>query len=140
MTAVESYLFEWVRDDVLHLDFKKLVFYFPPGKHRPVLDKWKDIPKKLVTDGLISASPGLGGDTWRSFGSLVRDYRNGLIHASVSRPESFGLPEDFQPKPSMLDLSNLPAGWALETITRLIVELNTAAGTQPPSWLTQVAS
>jgi hypothetical protein len=62
-----------------------------------------------------------------------------MVIRYASRPESFGLPEDTQPKPSMSALWKLPAGWAVETITSLIVELNVAAGTKPPSWLTPIA-
>ena len=93
----------------------------------------------LAADGLISAPPDLGDDMWERFNSLVQDYRNGLIHARASRPESFGLPEESQPKSRMFDLSNFPAGWKLETITSFIVGLNVAAGTQQPNWLTPIA-
>jgi hypothetical protein len=68
----ESYLFEWVRDDIFdRKDFEKLVAslnqVFPPGQEQPVLEKWKDVPKKLLSSGLIPAAPNLGQPYWEEF-------------------------------------------------------------------------
>lgn len=35
LAAAESYLLEWVRDEVLNRDFQKLDHYFPPEERRP---------------------------------------------------------------------------------------------------------
>ena len=52
--AAESYLFEWVRDDVLQRDFKILNEYFPPEDTRPILKKWKEVIKQLHADGALT--------------------------------------------------------------------------------------
>jgi putative transcriptional regulator len=85
--CAESYLLEWVRDEVLNRDFQGLNRYFVPGKWQSVVDKWKDIPKQLCDDGLIPAIPNLGKSYWEDWRKLVA-YRNGLVHARASRPES----------------------------------------------------
>ena len=47
VAAAESYLLEWVRDDVLKCDFGRLDRYFIPGNRASIADKWRDIPKQL---------------------------------------------------------------------------------------------
>jgi len=63
----ESYLFEWVRDEVLRGNFDKLNDYFKPGSNKGVLEKWKDIPKQLASEKLICAAPNLGGSYWQEW-------------------------------------------------------------------------
>jgi len=100
--CAESYLFEWVRDEVLdgRRDFEKLVIhlnkYFPPGSREGVRDKWKDVPKKLKNDNFIPAVPDLSQPYWRAFRRLV-DLRNGLVHARASRPETAQQPQKEKP-------------------------------------------
>ena len=57
VSSAESYLFEWVRDDILQRDFSELDKYFPPGDRKPIREKWKGIPKKLKGNCLISSIP-----------------------------------------------------------------------------------
>jgi hypothetical protein len=132
--TAESYLLEWVRDTVLARDFKALDAYFPPAVKRPILEKWKEIPKRLREDGRIPGTPDLGGSTWSDFRKLI-DFRDGLVHARSSRPETAGLPEESLPLPSKSELDNMEPGWALRTISRLIADLNAAAATDDPDWL-----
>lgn len=132
--AAESYLLEWVRDSVLDRDFKALDKYFPPSDRRPIIDKWKDVPKRLQRDGLIPRAPDLGGSTWSDFRRLV-EFRNGLIHARSSRPETEDLSNESLPVPSKSELDNLEPGWAIRTVCELIAELNLAASTRSPDWL-----
>lgn len=134
VAAVESYLLEWVRDEVLKRDFVLLDTYFPPGERRPVTEKWKDITKALASNGLIQSAPTFAGKTWENFRRLV-EFRNGLIHARASRPQTAGLSEIQMPVPSMEDLQALEPGWALGVITALIRELHIATGTKEPEWL-----
>lgn len=134
VAVVESYLLEWVRDEVLHRDFNKLDQYFPPGERRSISEKWKEIPKKLRDEGLINGLPDLSGSTWQQFLSLVK-FRNGLIHAQSSRPETSSLHESQMPLPSIDQLQSLDAGWPVQVIIKLIEELNSAAATQLPKWL-----
>lgn len=134
VAAAESYLLEWVRDEVLQRDFHALDRYFPPGERRSITDKWKDISKQLHADGLIRSTPNLGGSTWQNFRTLV-EFRNGLIHARASRPETTGLPEERMPLPTVTQLHSLHPGWAVQVVIQLIAELNSAAGTRLPTWL-----
>jgi hypothetical protein len=55
--CAESYLFEWVRDEVLEQDFAKLTQYFPSGQKKGVKDKWKDVLKQLKPHGVVPAIP-----------------------------------------------------------------------------------
>lgn len=135
----ESYLFEWIRDEVLDpRDYQKLVTdlnqYFPPGEGQPVKDKWKLVPKKLLSAGLVPAVPDLNQPYWEHFTKLVT-MRNGLVHARSSRPETTQIPEKEKPLPSKEDLDNLPAGWATEVVVTLVKELHKAVGTSEPDWL-----
>lgn len=135
--AAESYVFEWVRDEVLRRDFDKLRKYFPPGKRRSVKKKWKKIPKELYEERQISNEPNWGGTEWRNFLKLVR-YRDGLVHARASRPETSSLSPDEEPLPSKTDLDRMPLGWAVQRIVTLIRHLHGAVGTSAPDWLVDV--
>lgn len=136
--AAESYIVEWVRDEVLNRDFKQLPVYFPSGLHRGVTDKWREIPKELYRDGKIRAKPDWGGVEWQNFRRLV-DYRDGLVHASASRPETYSLanPPNPNPNPSKTDLDNTSPGWAVNIVVNLIKHLHAAVGTTAPNWLVE---
>jgi hypothetical protein len=134
VAAAESYLLEWTRDEVLSCDFERLNSYFPPGNWSPISDRWKEVTKALARDGLIKAAPNFGGQTWQEFRRLI-EFRNGLIHARASRPENSALTPKEMPSPTMAELQALDPGWAVNVVGQLIRELNTAAGTKPPSWL-----
>src|SRR5713101_4785635 len=43
--AVESYLVEWVRDEVLKRQFASLTSYFPSGDRRGITQRWKEVLK-----------------------------------------------------------------------------------------------
>ncbi|SPE43650.1 hypothetical protein SBA7_1620010 [Candidatus Sulfotelmatobacter sp. SbA7] len=136
VAAAESYLFEWVRDEVLNRDFARLNEYFPPDKRtrkRGVLEKWQYTTEKLARKGLISSKPSFAGETWQEFDCLV-GFRNGLLHARASRPQSAGLPDEEMPVPSMEDFQKMEPGWAVGVITAVIRDLHAAAGTKPPDW------
>jgi len=133
--CAESCLLEWVRDEVLKRDFQGLNRYFVPGKWQSVVDKWKDIPKQLCDDGLIPAIPNLGETYWEDWRKLV-NYRNGLVHARASRPESGSQGnEKSNPLPTKSDLDRLSAGWAVQVVVTLVRRLHDAVGTSPPTWL-----
>jgi hypothetical protein len=134
VAAAESYLFEWVRDEALKRDFARLDTYFPPDKRRSVTEKWKEITKALASTGLIASAASFAGKTWENFRRLV-NFRNGLIHARASRPQTAGLSESQLPVPSMEDLQTLKPGWAVDVVTALIRELHMATGTKEPDWL-----
>jgi hypothetical protein len=133
--CAESYLLEWVRDEVLKKDYKRLIDYFPPGRRRPVVAKWKEIPKQLKKDGLIPGVPNYGENWWEEWRELVENYRDGLVHASSSRPESSSQTPKSNPAPSKTALDQLPAGWAVGVVTSLIRNLHHSVGTPVPSWI-----
>jgi hypothetical protein len=130
----ETYLFEWVRDEVVRGDVQKLNRYFEPGKFRRIEAKWKEIPKKLAADSLIATTPNQGHPNWENFLDVVA-FRHGLVHAAASRPHSGDLPEQERAVPTMEDLSGLTPGWALGVVVSLIRRLHDAIQTTPPAWL-----
>jgi len=134
VTAAESYLVEWVRDSVLNREVEKLKTYFPAGSKRGVSQKYKDVTKQLAADGRIVAPLGCGGTEWLDFKKLV-SYRDGLVHASASRPETTGLPDSEMPVPSKSDLDAYPAGQALQIVRTLFQKLHADTNTPVPEWL-----
>lgn len=142
--ALESYLFEWVRDILLlqapPVDLLAALYkYFPQRQKKPITEKWKDIPKMLCDDKLIKKVPDLSGQTWKMFKEdLYECRRNNLIHAGASRPKKEVKPYLDPPAPSTnwkAELGRFPAGWAVGIVTTLIEDLNDKAGTHAPSWL-----
>ncbi len=131
---VESYLFEWVRDDILNRQFDKLTNYIPYGDRRGILKRWNEVLKNLRNDGLISAVPDFSDSHWQDFRTLV-DYRNGLVHAEASRPEKHPQSEKEKPLPSKDVLSQLTAGWGVRIVAELVRRLHAAVGTATPRWL-----
>ena len=133
--AAESYILEWVRDEVLNRDFQKLNNYFPPGRWMTVTDKWKEIPKQLLHDGLIPRVPVLESPGyWGEWLELI-EYRNGLIHARASRPETASLSDKEKPKPSKTSLDDMAAGWPTRVVVELIRRLHAAIGSTMPEWV-----
>jgi hypothetical protein len=139
----ESYLFEWARDEIPGLRIDKLSQYFPQGDRRGIRARWKDVLKNLYKDKRIKEVPSFDpriNPHWNLFVDLV-DYRDGLVHASASRPE---IDIDSQsttpapppsPIPSPTDLDQLPAGWAVRVVVTVVRQLHQAVGTNPPAWL-----
>lgn len=130
----ESYLFEWVRDDVLKGNFKELAKYFPYNDRRGIRHRWKEVLKDLHRDGLTKGVPDFGDSHWEKFQTLV-DYRDGLVHAKASRPERVP-PSGDKPVPSKVDLDQLHAHWAAEVVVELAERLHAATLTSRPAWLT----
>ena len=159
--AVESYLFEWVRDEVFRRDFTALNTYLLLDPHeeiqgreqkriegmwiKGIQDRWKEVLKDLHEHRLIPKYPNMRTRVWQDFVVLV-NYRNGLMHASVSQPEPDELPADLlrlsardreklKPVPSRSDRKTMDPGWATGIVARLITHLHSEIGTQPPAWL-----
>ena len=132
----ENYLFEWVRDDVLLREFRLVDHYFPAeGRKIGVTDRWRQVVEHLYEDGTISGKPDWGQKFWSDFTDLA-EWRNGLIHGRVSRPDTDGLASKERPLPSIEQLQGLEAGWAIKVVTRLMCELHKSVGTPTPNWLT----
>jgi hypothetical protein len=132
--AAESYILEWVRDVVLNQDFPKLLEYFPVGLRRGVCDKFRQIPKQLVDDGRLPARLDCGGREFAAFNDLV-DYRDGLVHASASRPQTTAWPPDQQPIPTRGELVDMTPGWAVGVVRALIMKLHLDTNTPLPDWM-----
>jgi hypothetical protein len=134
VACAESYLFEWVRDEVLCCDYKALETYFPANQKFGVKERWKTVTKRLQNDARIKNTHDFGQSTvWTEFNELV-NFRDGLLHGSASRPETAGLTNGL-PVPSMGDLDAREPGWAIKVVRNLIIELSTCAGTPPPNWI-----
>jgi hypothetical protein len=132
----ESYLVEWVRDEVLNRDFQRFSHYFPPGRMSDPVSKWKDIPKQLLEDRLITAVPDFGKKYWEEWTDLIK-YRNGLVHAGASRPERATLSDMEKPLPPLNLLAQLEPGWAVKVVVQLVTQLHETVGSSMPNWLQQ---
>ncbi len=133
---LESYLFEWTRNLVGPSEIKT---YFPLRRNdRPrrmgIRQKWKDVLKDLLAKKKIARAPAFSGSDWAAFRRLV-DYRDGLVHATASRSDSAGLPDEEKPMPSPDDLATMPAGQPVRVVVELVNRLHEATGTTVPPWL-----
>jgi hypothetical protein len=133
---VESYLFEWVRDEVLNREFNELTQYFPDKDRRGIRKRWKEVIKNLEQDKKILKAPSFGNSDWNDFVELVK-YRDGLVHAGASRPETNSpISQAYaSPEPSKTGLGQLQAGWAVSVVVALLRHLHDAIGTPAPEWL-----
>ena len=133
--AVESYLVEWVRDDVLNKSFRRLAHYFPLKDRNIGIDKrLRRVIEGLYTDGTITKKPTLAGQYWDAFTSLVK-FRNGIVHGRTSRPDSEGVAEPERPEPTVEQLTQRGPGWAVKVAADVIKKLHEAVGTPPPAWI-----
>jgi hypothetical protein len=131
---VESYLFEWVRDEALKRDFQQVRDYLPADDRRGIPRRWKEVVKQLGENGSVRATPDFGLPYWEDFQKLIK-YRDGLVHASASRPESAGVPDEERPMPPRDDLNTMPPGWPVRIVRELVTRLHATVGTAPPDWL-----
>jgi hypothetical protein len=135
---MESYLIEWVRDQIAGLRIDMLTHYFPAVDQRGICERWKGVLKKLYADNRISAVPSFAGSSWCNFVTLLK-YRNGLVHARASRPEidaSIKPPvASPPPDPSPTKLDGLDPGWAVRVVVTTVRELHQAVGTTPQAWI-----
>jgi hypothetical protein len=77
--------------------------------------------------------PDFGADIWADFVALV-DMRDGLIHASVSRPERMK-PPDPNPDQRLWQFYAREAGWAVGVARRLLLTMHEGARIDAPGWL-----
>jgi hypothetical protein len=131
----ESYIVEWLRDEVLKRDYRKFWDYFGPKVKFSAKEKWLEIPKRLYAENLIPRCPDLGQHFWEEFLTLI-SYRDGLVHAGSSRPESSSLSKYEKPLPQVSVLGQLQPAWAIKTVVLLVKELHEKAATALPSWIT----
>jgi len=133
--AIESYLFEWVRDNALKGEFRFLNHYFPFNQ-RPtgIVERWKQVINHLYEDGTIIGKPTFGEHYWEEFTDLV-DFRNGLVHGRASRPDAEGISDAERPEPTAEQLQQCRSGWAVKVVTDVIKKLHEAVGTPLPDWI-----
>lgn len=129
----ESYLVEWVRDGFLK-DYKELENFIPSGDRRGVSEKWKEVTQKLVDENLLKGCPDLGTKFWCDWMKLV-DYRNGLIHARLSRPMTGYISEKLKPEPNTNALDEMTPGWPISVAVAMIKEFHKAASMPLPTWM-----
>lgn len=134
--CAESYLFEWVRDEILNRDLDSLPKYFPIDNRRGIADRWKEVIRAIHYDGLISAIPDFGKPYWEELIRLV-EYRNGLVHGISSHPDTASLKQQEKTKPSKDDLDKLESGWSVKVVINLIRHLHEALDSRAPQWLAE---
>jgi hypothetical protein len=139
--ATESYLYEWVRDEVLKHDYPKQEKYFPPGDRSGITKRWKEVVRQLAADNYIPRVQNFVTNIWTDFRKLAL-LRNGLVHGLASRPEELPdpnhpaiQPKDAQPLPSPTELDQLVPGWPTRVVHDLLADLHATVGTPAPSWL-----
>jgi hypothetical protein len=129
--SLESHLFEWTRGLVGPREIDK---YFPPGRRLGIRDKWKEVLGEVVADQKIARKPSFGGSDCEEFLKLV-EYRDGLIHASASRPTSPSNPGATPPVPPVDVLQDMEPGWPVRVVADLMRSLHAAVGSETPHWL-----
>jgi hypothetical protein len=71
---------------------------------------------------------------WSEFIRLL-DFRNAIIHAGVSLPQSNVKSEWREKFVSQKDLDELKSGWAVNVVYRLALHLHHSTGVSVPNWL-----
>ena len=131
----ESYLFEWLRDEILKGEPNKLSIYLPLFYNQSPIKKWNTIPKKLFNAGLIPNIPKIENiQEWDEFDMVVK-YRNGLSHSASSIPQNLSLPPGKFPIPPLGELNKIKPGWAIKTIIGVIKQFHEAAKMPMSEWL-----
>lgn len=133
--CVESWFFEWVRDDVLD-EFEEAEDYF--DELRSVPRRIKEVCRELYAQGELANEPEFGKSaTWDQFIELLKD-RNGLVHAVASRPyavvgELTEVEQEPRPKPGRrLELA--PAGPA-QIVLSTVALIAGFDDQPPPDWM-----
>lgn len=127
---LESYLFESVRNVLLEADasttlgsgFARLNEIFPLGDRRGIGQRWKQVCKALYDDGYLIQQPEFNNATWSDFNALVT-WRDGLVHARASRPQTAGQSKDEMPVPRPEDLEKQEPGFAVQSAYNLYEQL-----------------
>lgn len=131
----ETFLFEWVRDDILKNDYQALFDFFPPDRHMPIMDRCKTVLNRLHQAKKVLHLPVWGNiREWEHFSRLV-EIRDALAHAAVSRPFQDSRTSSQKDRVPISDFIALRSGWALRVVTVLASELYQAAGMEIPTWL-----
>ncbi len=113
VSSAESYIYEWTFDLLEQTHGPSdinIQEYFPDspvhGWNRGVSEQWKTVIKQLHQNGLLLAKPDLGGVHGNNWIKVV-GYRNGLIHAQISRQEIYAPTQTVRPIVTTSDLASL---------------------------------
>lgn len=79
--------------------------------------RWKWAVKTLQEEGKLRDEPAFEGQAWQQFQEELAPFRNGIVHAKISRPTRGGTEEIAEPTPA--SLFDRGPGWA----TSVVVEL-----------------
>lgn len=131
---VESYLVEWLRDGVFKKNIEIILQYPPINQRKGISKKLKMVLKDLHSKKLIPNKPDFNQTYWEEWIELV-DFRNGLVHALSSLPDSGSVKNRKKPIASPSELSKLSPGWAAKTAINLVKKLHEFAGTSAPDWV-----
>jgi len=132
----ESYIIEWVRDEIFAGNIKGFVEKFASGrKFGGAYQIWTVILEKLKKEKLIPETVDLTAEPcWTEFRNL-RYYRNELVHGAASLPEGNTLNYGKERLLPPSELSKLKPCWAIGVTIELVKCLHKAVGTSPPEWL-----
>lgn len=131
---LESYLYEWVRDEVLKGEVSQLSRYF--DRESNLAKRWKKVTQNLLDDGKIERRQSFTEVVWQEF-NLVYDLRHWLCHGVASKPlrsdeivSAQKRESGSNPDAKCRDVFKNRAknGWALGVVTKLVEELHFAAG------------
>lgn len=133
---LESYIYEWAQSELIH-DVNFLIEKIPPYKANgeqaripSLLPKWKQFP------GVVFSKHGrVAPELDLSDLKTLIIYRDGLLHATVSKMYIANEGNLSYPEPSLLDLDKIQNGWALSVAVTLVKELHRQYGTPVPRYL-----
>ena len=129
----ETYLYELVRD-VFTGEDQEIFGFFPQQDRRGIRQRWKEVVKELLHRRLIKSRPNYG-DTHAEEWIRLIEFRDGLVHANASRPKNRLDDTSPSPVPSMKDLFELEAGWALGVVVEHLSRLHEATDVPVPGWI-----
>lgn len=132
--ALESWLFEWVRDDVLS-DVAAASALFVEGGRERLTDRIKRVLCELHAQGELATEPGFAeSDAWEDLHDLLDD-RHGLVHAVASLPRG-DVPEDAEKaRPTPERLEALAPAEPLVTVRGVVKLVAGFADDEPPEWM-----
>ena len=142
----ESYIFEWVRDNIFSDRLYDLIDFFT---HRVtkngiffkgVKAKWKTTIEQLYQDGKIRTENFVDekqNSVWKDFCDLL-DLRNSIIHSNLSIPQRTSEAELIKNLRTKNDLDRRVVGWATGVVINLVKRFHEETRTKPFDWFNNV--
>lgn len=131
--ALESWFFEWVRDELVDDTGQSSVLFSqaPP----PIADRIKFVLDKLHGRGKLVEEPEFGAsEAWDDLHDLL-SHRNGLVHALASWPRGTVPADADEARPTPQELSGLAPARPLEVVRGVADFLTSFADDEPPEWM-----